>query len=129
MLVRHFRDDDESALQQMHEAQKLDYPLPQLSDPNFMVRAVLEDNGRVEMAMLLRRTAETYLLMDPRVGTAKQKMQKILALDIEVGKAAKRQGLSDRHCWISPVMAEHFGAIITRFGWQKSQWPCFFKES
>jgi len=128
MIVRHFRDEDRAALQQMHEAQNLNYPFPELSSPNFMVRAVLEDNGKVEMAMLLRRTAETYLLMDPRIGTAREKMGKILALEIETNKVAKSQGLTDKHCWISPTIAEYFGAIITRFGWQESRWKSFFKE-
>ena len=65
MLVRPYTDADFAALRAMHAAQGFGYPLPDPSDPLFLVRTVVEDEGRPRMAALLRLTAETYLLADP----------------------------------------------------------------
>ena len=101
--IRHYSTGDAAAIERLHAAQGFAYPLPDLNDPNFMVRAVLEnDSGEIEMAVLLCRTAETYMLMDPSAGTRKERLGKFLAMKREVMQAAKREGLKDSVCWIPP---------------------------
>lgn len=127
--VRYYRPEDDAAIERMHAAQGFSYPLPQLNDPNFMVRSVLEgDSGQVEMAVLLCRTAETYLLMDPDAGTKKEKLGKLLLMKNEVMKEAKREGLKDTVCWLPPQIEKQFGPLLVHLGWTKSEWPSYYRK-
>ena len=65
MQVRAYTDADLEWLRAMHAAQGFGYAFPDLADPLFLVRCVVEDEGRPRMAALLRLTAEAYLLADP----------------------------------------------------------------
>ncbi len=82
MNVRAYTDADLDDLRAMHAAQHFAYAFPDLADPLFLVRLVLEDAGRPRMAALLRLTAEAYLLADP----ARWRAARALAM---VGRAAR----------------------------------------
>ena len=65
MLIREYRESDLTALRRMHASQGFDYPFPDLSDPIFISKLVVEDDdGRPVMASLARLTCEMYLLVD-----------------------------------------------------------------
>lgn len=130
VVIRDFREDDADAVKRMHAAQNLSYVLPALDAKDFVVRAVLEGrSGEVEMAVLLRRTAETYLLVDPARGTKREKLGEIIALQTEVTKAARARGLNDAHLWMPPELEPTFGKTLNQsFGWKKALWPSYFKE-
>jgi hypothetical protein len=65
MLVREYTESDLDALCRMHASQGFDYPFPDLADPIFVSKLVLEDDsGRPVMASLARITCEMYLLVD-----------------------------------------------------------------
>jgi hypothetical protein len=68
MNIREYTAADLDALRAMHAAQGFAYALPDISDPLFLVRQVVEENSRPRMAALLRLTAEAYLLADPADG-------------------------------------------------------------
>src|SRR5579863_6232164 len=65
VLVRRYTDADLDALRRAHASQGFSYPFPDLRDPIFVSKLVLEDDaGRVAMASLARLTCEMYLLVD-----------------------------------------------------------------
>lgn len=65
MIIREYKESDLDALRAMHARQGFDYPFPDISDPIFVSKLVLEDSsGRPVMASLARLTCEMYLLMD-----------------------------------------------------------------
>ncbi len=65
MKIREYGDADLAALRRMHASQGFAYPFPDLRDPIFISRLVLEDDaGRPAMASLARLTCEMYLLVD-----------------------------------------------------------------
>ena len=65
MLIRKFTPADLDALRRMHARQGFDYAFPDLADPIFVSKLVVEDDdGRPVMASLARLTCEMYLLMD-----------------------------------------------------------------
>src|ERR1700683_2219050 len=89
MLIRAYTDADFEALRAMHAAQNFSYELPDVSDPLFLLRAVVEDDGKPRMAALLRLTAEAYLLADPSEGSPAQRWQWLFALHEATRRAAK----------------------------------------
>ena len=65
MKIREYTGADFAALRRMHASQGFDYAFPDLRDPLFVSKLVLEDeNGRAVMASLARLTCEMYLLVD-----------------------------------------------------------------
>lgn len=70
MRVREYTSADLEALRQMHAQQGFDYAFPNLADPLFVSKLVVEDDaGRAVMASLARLTCEIYLLMDAGKGS------------------------------------------------------------
>jgi len=125
MLVRAYTDADLVALRAMHAAQGFSYELPDPSDPLFLVRTVLEDDGRPRMAAFLRLTAETYLLADPGDGAPRQRWQWLLALHEATRQAAAAQGLADVQAFLPPRVARAFGRRLQKLGWRRDPWPCY----
>lgn len=65
MKIREYCDADLAALRAMHASQGFDYEFPDLRDPIFLSKLVLEDDaGEPAMAALARLTCEMYLLVD-----------------------------------------------------------------
>ena len=127
MRVREYEEADLEALRQIHARQGFDYPFPDLRDPLFVTKLVMEDESREEAgersekgimgAALLRVTAEAYLLLDPKTGTARERWNRVLELHGATEQDAWRRGLEDVHAWLPPEIAEKFGRRLARLGW------------
>ena len=85
-------------------------------------------HGRVAMAVLLRLTAETYLLHDPHAGTPRQRWQHLLALHEAAHRTAIACGLDDVQAFLPPRVARAFGRRLARLGWTQDPWPCFSRR-
>jgi len=129
ITIRHADRGDIAALQAMHASQKLDYQLPDFDRPDWVVRAVLEETpGQPQMAILLRRTCEEYLLIGPDAGNGKDRIGKILALQREVATKAAARGYRDLHVWVPPSVEKNFGRHLSQLGWQRPLWTDYFRD-
>jgi len=71
LRIRAYTESDLEALRRMHASQGFAYPFPDLSDPIFISKLVVEDDdGRPVMASLARLTCEMYLLIDREADSA-----------------------------------------------------------
>ena len=84
--------------------------------------------SRIAMAVLLRLTAETYLLHDPTAGTPSLRWQRFLALHEVARNSAAARGLDDVQAFLPPRVARAFGRRLTRLGWTQDPWPCFSRR-
>ena len=125
MIIRDYDNTDRGALSAMHAAQGFAYELPDPADPLFLVRAVVEDQGRPRMAALLRLTSEAYLLADPRDGSPIERWQWLLALHDATRRAAAARGLDDVQAFLPPRVARAFGRRLARLGWRRDPWTCY----
>jgi hypothetical protein len=80
---------------------------------------------RILAAVLLRLTAETYLLHDPHAGTPRLRWQRFLALHEAARQASLARGLDDVQAFLPPRIARAFGRRLARLGWRQDPWPCF----
>ena len=83
---------------------------------------------RIAMAVLLRLTAEAYLLHDPAAGTPRQRWQRFLALHEAAQRSAAARGLDDVQAFLPPRVARAFGRRLARLGWTQDPWPCFSRR-
>ena len=84
--------------------------------------------SRIAMAILLRLTAETYLLHDPAAGTPRLRWQRFLALHEAARNNAAARGLDDVQAFLPPRVARAFGRRLARLGWTHDPWPCFSRR-
>jgi hypothetical protein len=126
MRVREYTDADLDALRAMHRAQGFDYPFPDLRDPIFVSKLVVEEDaeneegnrgGKIVMASLARLTCEMYLLVDPADGTPRQRHTRLVALHRAGAADLRARGLDDAHAWLPPPIARRFGRRLEALGW------------
>ena len=125
VTVRAYTEDDLESLRAMHAAQGFGYAFPDLGDPLFLVRTIVEEEGQPRMAAFLRLTAEAYLLADPREGSPRQRWRWLLALHEAVRHEAAARGLADVQAFLPPRVARAFGRRLAALGWRRDPWTCY----
>lgn len=148
MTIREYNRSDLTALRSLHAAQNFDYAFPELADPLFLTKLVLEETSNpaefraesssahacekrssITGAVLLRLTCEAYLLLDPHHGTPSERWARIVALQEAATREAYARGLSDAHCWLPPRIAHRFGRRLATLGWLRDDaWTPFCKK-
>ena len=124
MRIREYTEADLEPLRRMDARQGFDYAFPDLRDPIFVSKRVLEDDaGRVAMASLARLTCEMYLLMDrdasesSTAGIPQERYARLLALHQAGEQDLLARGLDDAHACLPPPIAKRFGRRLTKLGW------------
>jgi len=124
VLVREYTPADLDALRRIHARQGFDYGFPDLADPIFVSKLVVEENdGRAVMASLARLTCEMYLLVDrgeSETGSARnprERYARLLALHRAGERDLLARGLEDAHAWLPPPIARRFGHRLESLGW------------
>jgi len=129
MIIRDYRPEDEQALRTMHAAQGFDYPFPDLSNPLFAARLVLEDDsGRVAMAALGRVTCEVFLLAQPGDSAPRARWRRLLAIHEAMRRTLQAQGFEDATCWIPPRIERAFGRRLRSLGWMRDAWQAYSRS-
>lgn len=157
MHIREYTPADLGALRALHAAQGFDYAFPDLADPLFVSKLVLEQGPgaqtlvcassqttqaeacaaapRIRAAALLRLTCEAYLLLDPRGAAGKvrdaprERWARIAALQEAASRDAWAKGLADAHCWLPPRIARRFGRRLESLGWVRDDfWVPYCKR-
>jgi hypothetical protein len=118
MRIREYTPADLEALRRIHARQGFDYAFPDLRDPIFISKLVVEDErGHAVMASLARLTCEMYLLADPDAGTPRDRYVRLLALHRAGEQDLVGRGLDDAHAWLPPPIASRFGRRLEALGW------------
>jgi hypothetical protein len=126
MLIREYNEGDLDAIVAMHRAQGFEYPFPDIKDPLFVSKLVVEDGEqagagnrgkKIVMASLARLTCEMYLLAEPQSGTPRERYERLLALHRAGAADLRTRGLDDAHAWLPPPIAKRFGRRLQTLGW------------
>jgi len=138
MRIREYNEGDMDALLAMHRAQGFEYPFPDLADPIFVSKLVLEDEdsigtgnntSKIRMASLARLTCEMYLLVDPSAGTPRDRYARLLELHRAGAADLRARGLDDAHAWLPPPIAKRFGRRLETLGWIRDDaWTPYCKR-
>jgi hypothetical protein len=128
LLVRPYTKYDEADVKALHAKQALNYVLPDLEAPSMLVRAVIENDGRITNAAFLRKTTEAYWIFDP-AETKRQRVGNLLLLNKEMKKPAERAGIEDVHAILPPqIVTESLHRTLLYLGWEKPLWTCYSRK-
>ncbi|MGH9709802.1 MAG: hypothetical protein ACRD37_04585, partial [Candidatus Acidiferrales bacterium] len=116
--------------------QGFEYALPDLADPIFVSKLVMEDEDgggnnehKIVMAALARLTCEMYLLVDPKAGTPRERYARLLELQHAGANDLRARGLDDAHAWLPPPIAKRFGRRLEGLGWIRDDaWTPYCKR-
>ena len=118
MRIREYTEGDVKSLHRIHQRQGFDYAFPDLNDPIFISKLVVEDDaGGIVMASLARLTCEIYLIADPQAGGPRDRFERLLALHRAGERDLLARGLDDAHAWLPPPIAKRFGRRLEALGW------------
>lgn len=130
MNVRDYNPStDEKAVSLIHQSMGMDYKLPKLDDPLFIVRKVYEHDGKIIGAELLKLQAETYLMLDCNLDPV-EKTRVIAHLSHAVEREAYNRGLDTLVAYIPEDISTKFTKRLNLLGWDKARkgWVTWFRE-
>lgn len=125
-MIRDFRAEDLPAIQKIHEQNAIDYVMPDLRKPLFIVTKVREEKGVVRAALGSYIQVEYYLWLDKSDwATPEEKHEILKELDKEVTDALWLKGIDQACLWLPPGMdrfgqrlEDEFGFSPDREGWR-----------
>jgi hypothetical protein len=117
MIVRDYTAADRPQLEAIHAAQGLDYKFPDIDGPLFLVRKVLEIDGKVVASLVLKICAETMLLLDGEQ-EPQEKLTEMQSLQSSVLSEAYAKGLDEIHAAIPEI---GFDKRLIQLGWLKDR--------
>jgi hypothetical protein len=117
MTIRDYTPEDQDALVRMYLQGNSAFRFPELDDPIFLVKKVLEHEGRARMAVLARATTEIYLFMDHRHSKPAWRWDNFQHLHRAAETALLEQGMDDAHCWLPPEIERRFGRRLRTLDW------------
>jgi hypothetical protein len=121
MSVRDLIPEDYAQIQAIHSKMGMDYALPDLDSPLFLVKKVVTDeNGKVIGASVVRLEAECYLWVDPEF-KPRVKMDAMLELQPEILRSAWAKGLENLVAWIPLWMEKKFRRRLLNLGWVRDR--------
>jgi hypothetical protein len=127
MKIREYTSSDLEVLRMIHLRQAFDYKFPDLENPLFVSKLILEDGlGGIAMASLARLTCEIYLLADPFHSSPRERLENLITLQLAARRDLVQRGLEDAHAWVPPKISRRFGRRLMKLGWARDdKWTPF----
>lgn len=126
-LVREYREEDLAQLREIQQRLTPELDLPDLNDPLFFEKVVIEEAGRVEMAAAARLTCELVLILGD-YDTPRGRLVKLTEMHRALeARIRARELVDDGHCWVPPK-PEFDGHCrrLNRMGWRRDDlWRVF----
>jgi hypothetical protein len=120
--IRNYEEKDLDDIKRIHALKGIDYELPDLQQPLFLVKKVLEVEGKVVMALGAYIQVETYLWLDPGPwATPQEKFDLLNELQHEFLKELWLQGVECAVCYVPEEIEKHFGKRLTQLGWSQNR--------
>jgi hypothetical protein len=130
MTVRDYEPSDKAAVEKLHKDMGMDYKLPNLEDPLFIVRKVfVHPDGTIVGTEFLKIQAEAYLMLDCNLDPV-EKTRVIAHLSHAVERDAYSRGLDTLVAYIPEDISRKFTKRLNLLGWSTARkgWITWFRE-
>lgn len=119
-VVRPYRPSDFEQVKALHETMGLDYRFPDLTSHLFVVKKVVEIEGRIIACGVMRISAELYLWIDPQADPLELWHAEWALVSEGLGDAAL-MGIEDCVAWIPPEVEKRFSKRLKILGFSKDR--------
>jgi hypothetical protein len=125
-VIRDYEKRDEETLKAIHEESEFDYRFPNLDDPLFVYKGVVEERGKVVQGIALKLEATVYIYVSHAWSTPEGRWQRFQELTDEAKRAAWEMGLDTLTCVVPPEIVESFEKRLIQIGMTRDrEWPKF----
>lgn len=122
MAIRDYEPKDLEDLKRIHSLKSIDYKFPDIESPLFLVKKVLEVEGKVVMALAAYIQVETYLLMDSgNWAKPEEKLEALQSLQAEFLNDLYLKGVDCAVAYVPQEIEKHFGKRMTALGWSRNR--------
>lgn len=131
VVLRDYQPEDFERVKEIHDASQLDYELPNLSSPLFLVTKVYEVDGIVRACGALYLQLECYLFLDKSDWAGPEdKFDAIKELDIATMAEAWLKGIECCVLWLPPNMGRFGERLVEDLHFTKDRdgWISFSKH-
>jgi hypothetical protein len=126
--IRPYTEGDLDRVLEMHRATMMGYDLPHVDQ--FFSKQIVEHEGKVGMAAMLKLNAEVYLLCDPKWRTPAWRLEAIRQLHFVCNDDARDAGAKEAVAFIPPAVEGVFTKRLAAMGWSTydPQWKMWYRE-
>jgi hypothetical protein len=132
VIIRDYKTSDFEAIREIHDATDINYKFPDINKPVWLVKKVVENEGKVVAACGLYIQVECYLWMRPTDwADPETKLAVIEIMDRQAMQEAWLKGVDQAVLWLPPGM-ERFGERLVEdlhFTKDRSGWISFSKDT
>jgi hypothetical protein len=126
MKIRDFTDADAAFVADIHRVNGLDARcMPELGNPLFLVRRVLEHEGQPAMVYLLKGTLEIYFFVDHAQGTPEERWEWLQRFAEDARQQGFEKGVDALTCWVPSEVERSFEKRLLELGFLKSPWQSY----
>jgi len=130
-MIRDYRESDFEDVVRIHNESEINYRMPDLSEPLFLVKKVYEDEkGVIRAVVATRIECEFYLWLDrSKWGNPREKFEAIKELEKKVIYENWLQGIDCGVLYLPPGMDRWGRRLVEDLGWTKPRagWYAFSK--
>jgi hypothetical protein len=126
-VIRDWKPEDTPEIERLHAEMGFDYRMPDLSDPLFIVKKVVEKDKKVVQSLCAKIELEVYLFIDRQAfGTPLEAWNRLTELVSAAKQQAFEKGVDDAFCVLPPEIADEFGIRLEKLGMIRTRpWPRF----
>jgi len=122
-MIRDFKKADRQLLEGIYRASGFDYEFPDLDDPLFIIKKVMDD-GNVHQGIAVKIEATVYLWVSAKWGTPQERWERLQELIEVTKKEAWEKGLDTLTCVIPPELEKRFAKRLRQIGMTRDRpWP------
>lgn len=117
MHIRPYDSSDLNEVRSIHERSS-DFPLPNLSDPLYVVKEVAIHNGQIVGLGAIRLTTEAVVILDldKKSTTRARAIENLLRTGIY---KSQKLGLDEMHCFLTGEITHSFADVLkNKFGFE-----------
>lgn len=110
--IREYRSEDAQEVRSIHERSS-DFPLPDLSNPNYVIKEVAIADDKIIALGAIRLTSEVLTILDLDVARSvrAQAVQELLRTGIF---KAQKLGIDEMHAFLSGEITHSFASVLKR---------------
>lgn len=123
IAIRNYTPKDLAEIERLHQKSGLPQEcLPNLENPLFFLRKVVDDSGTLALLGCLKLTAEAFVLVDHGHETPEWRWLALQKLTGAVLSEAAKKGVDQVSCWLPPQLEEPFSKRLETLGFLQSPW-------
>jgi hypothetical protein len=123
-MIRDYKPEDAAQIEKLHSASGFDYVYRTPDSPLWLIRKVVEIDGKVVQSLCCKLVLNINLVVSPDFGTPLEKWNRLKELVEAAKQEAYEKGLDEAYAVIPPEIDAEFAPWLEKLGMSRDRaWP------